>query len=133
MMKRTHIAIGVAAGITIINYFNLPFIGIVSCYFGSVAPDWDFRLGIKHRTWTHSLLLLAVSTYLIYLFNLNSALLWFSAYLLHLIADSLTKTGVPFLYPFIKNNYGFKLFTTGKSEDLFILLIFIWIISELIK
>ena len=133
MMKRTHIAIGLAAGITIISYLNIPFVNIICSYVGSIAPDWDFKLGIKHRTWTHSLLFLILSTFLICIFSFNMSILWFSGYFLHIVADSLTKMGVPFLYPFIKNNFGFKLFATGKSEDLFFLLMFIWIISELIK
>lgn len=128
MMKKTHISIGIATALPIINYFNIPLISILGAI-GSVAADWDFILGIKHRTITHSLLLLFISSFLVSLFNVNISTIWFISYLLHLIADSFTKMGVPFLYPFIKKNFGLKLIKTGESEDMFICLLAIFLIS----
>ena len=61
------------------------------------------------------------------------AILWFIAYALHIIADSFTKMGVPFLYPFIEKKYGLKLIYASGAEDLFVLLVAIYIISEMIK
>lgn len=128
MMKKTHTAIGIAAAIVIINKFNLPYISIIGVI-GANAPDWDFKLGLKHRTITHSLFLLFISSFALSILSKNIALIWFVSYLLHLLADSFTKMGVPFLYPFIKQRYGLKLIKTGGVEDMFICLVAVFLIS----
>ena len=80
-------------------------------------------------TVSHSLLFLFISTLLLSIFSLNIGLIWFISYGLHLIADSFTKMGVPFLYPFNKTNYGFKLIRSGGAEDMLLFLFFLYIIS----
>ena len=131
MMKKTHLAIGIATALPIINYLNIPFIGILGAV-GAIAPDWDFILGIKHRTITHSTLFLLISSYLISIYNFNIGLIWLVCYLSHLIADSFTKTGTPFLYPISKKYYGLKLIKTGGTEDMFICILAIYLISLII-
>lgn len=116
MMKRTHIAIGVAATLPIILNNPVSIIGVL----GSTFPDWDYLLGIKHRTYTHSLLVLTVSSITILVFNKWIALVWFINFGLHLVADSFTKMGTPFLYPWNKKCYGYKLIKTRGAEDYFI-------------
>ena len=116
MMKRTHIAIGVAATLPIIINNPISAIGML----GSIIPDWDYILGIKHRTYTHSLLILAISSITILVFNKWIALVWFINYGLHLVADSFTKMGIPYLYPWNKKYYGYKLIKTRGAEDYFI-------------
>lgn len=133
MMGRTHTAIGIAVAIPVIKYLDLSYISMAGAIVGSVAPDWDLYLGIKHRTITHSLLFLLISSALVGIFNIDMAILWFIAYGLHLIADSFTKMGVPFFYPFIKKRYGAKLVYASGAEDLFILVVAIYIISEMVK
>ena len=129
MMKKTHVTIAIAAAIPTITYFNIPHISIVGIL-GATVPDWDFILGLKHRTITHSLLLLFISSFLVSLFNVNISIIWFISYFLHLIADSFTKMGVPFLYPFKKENFGFKLIRTGGAEDMFIFILALFLISQ---
>jgi len=116
MMKRTHIAIGVAATLPIIINNPISIIGVL----GSMAPDWDYLLGIKHRTYTHSLLVLTISSILILIFNKWIALVWFINFALHIVADSFTKMGTPFLYPWNKKYYGYKFIKTRGAEDYFI-------------
>ena len=113
MMKRTHFIIGVAVTAPFIIYNPVSVIGLI----GSYAPDFDIKLKIPHRTITHSLLALVVTTAVIFALDPYIAFVWFINYLLHLLADSLTKMGVPFLYPFKKKKYGLKLFKTGKGGD----------------
>ncbi len=115
-MKRTHMAIGLAATIPIILKEPVSAIGVL----GSVVPDWDFYLGLKHRTITHSILFLTISTAAISIFNSPVALVWFINYSLHLLADSFTKMGTPFLYPWDKRYYGLKKIKTRGGEDYFI-------------
>lgn len=49
-------------------------------------------------------------------FSKNIALIWFINYASHLFLDSLTKGGIPFLYP-MGSKYGLRLFTSGKIFD----------------
>lgn len=130
MMRKTHISIGcLATSMLIINTSIQPLsiIGIV----GATFPDIDLKLGIKHRTITHSILLLLLTSMMISFFRKDVALVWFVNYLLHLIADSFTKSGVPFLYPFSKRKYGARLIRTGGSIDYFVTIVCIYIISEI--
>ena len=129
MMKKTHTTIAIAAAIPTIAYLNIPPISILGII-GAMAPDWDFLLGLKHRTVTHSLLLLFISSFLFSIYDVNISLIWFISYFLHLVADSFTRMGVPFLYPFIKKNYGFKLIRTGGAEDMFIFILALFLISQ---
>ena len=129
MMKKTHTTIAIAAAIPTIAYLNIPPVSILGII-GAMAPDWDFLLGLKHRTVTHSLLLLFISSFLISIYDVNISLIWFISYFLHLVADSFTRMGVPFLYPFIKKNYGFKLIRTGGAEDMFIFILALFLISQ---
>ena len=126
MMKRTHIAVGVAITAPIILNMNLPIVaglGII----GAIAPDWDFYIGLEHRTLTHSLFALLVTTMPIYLFDSSLGFIWGVTYLSHILLDSLTVMGVPFLYPFIKERRRFMKFRTGDGEDYFIQLIAIYL------
>ncbi len=115
-MKRTHVALGLAATIPIILKDPTSIVGVL----GSVVPDWDFYFGLKHRTITHSILFLTISTATISIFNIPVALVWLINYGLHLLADSFTKMGTPFLYPFNKKYYGLKKIKTRGGEDYFI-------------
>ncbi|MBL4930952.1 metal-dependent hydrolase [Clostridium paridis] len=131
MLKKTHLAMGIATTITFITTDNMLIAPIALV--GSIAPDWDVYLGIKHRTLTHSLIALLGSSYLLFTFNEQLGVLWGINYLTHLLLDSLTKTGVPLLFPFHKKYQGLKLFKTGGAEDLFISLILIYIILSAIR
>jgi inner membrane protein len=125
MTKKTHIAVGILA--------TLPLIKILPAYvivgiLGATMPDYDLKLGIKHRTITHSLLVLFLATITVMLFNFSLGLIFGLNYLIHLLLDSCTKTGTPFLYPFNKKYYGPKLIKTGGTEDLSICLLAIFLI-----
>ncbi|NFI96094.1 metal-dependent hydrolase [Clostridium botulinum] len=125
-MKRTHVALGLAATIPIILKEPVSAIGIL----GSVVPDWDFYFGLKHRTITHSILFLTISTAAISIFNIPVALVWFINYGLHLLADSFTKMGTPYFYPWNKRYYGLKKIKTRGGEDYFIQLMAIFFICS---
>lgn len=125
MTKKTHVAVGVA--------ITLPIISVCPIYsvfglLGAVIPDWDMLLGIKHRTITHSLIALLISSMVVIFINFGIGLVWFVSYTSHLILDSFTKMGVPLFYPRNKKYYGFKLIKTGGAEDLFICLLTIFFI-----
>lgn len=119
MMKSTHSFVALAITVPLIIDNPTSFIGVI----GAIAPDWDYYLGIKHRTTTHSISALILTTLSIYWFDSKIALVWFISYLSHLILDSLTVTGVPFLYPLVKKRYSLGNLKTRSGEDLFIQLL----------
>ena len=117
MNRLSHIVIGVVsaevtcamAGMSVESLECIK-IGVVSGIAATI-PDIDlkFRLIMKHRTWTHSLLLCGITVAIIMQYSKYLSIIWGIGYLSHLIADSLTVMGVPFLYPFIKKKYGLKI------------------------
>jgi inner membrane protein len=114
MTKKTHLVIGTLACLPIASTTGIfSLIGIL----GSVAPDIDTKLGMRfHRTFTHGLFFLMFSSLGISVISKNIALIWFISYASHLFLDSLTKGGVPLLYP-MGSKYGLRLFTTGLLFD----------------
>ena len=116
MMKRTHVALGLAATIPMILSHPIGVLGIL----GATAPDLDYMFGIKHRTYTHSMAALIVTSISLILINRYVGLVWLISYGLHLVADSCTKMGVPYFYPWIKKYYGPKTIKTRSAEDWFI-------------
>ena len=115
MTKKTHLVIGTLVSLPIMGSVT----GLVGVFgiLGSIAPDLDIKLGMRfHRTFTHGLFFLMFSSLGISVFNKNIALIWFINYASHLFLDSMTKGGIPLLYP-IGRVYGLKLFTTGKIFD----------------
>jgi inner membrane protein len=128
MMKKTHIAIATVSILPFLNHISLLCIplGLI----GSVFPDYDFILGLKHRGITHTLVALMVTTGSVMLFSFDTAVIWSIAYFTHLIADSFTKMGVPLLYPFNQKYYGCRIIRTHGAEDYFILLLCFYIIVQ---
>lgn len=135
MMKRTHITIGIISAIAAIKYLNLePITCILGTVLGSTTPDLDFKFNIKHRTITHSLLFLFISSLLFAIIGLDLSIAYFIGCAMHLIADSVTKMGIPFLYPFTKRKYGPKLIKTdGFTEKLILLVLIYFIFILLVK
>lgn len=129
MMKRTHMFAGAAATLPFINATNVLFLPIA--IIGSFVADWDYKIGLKHRGITHTALALLITSSLFSIYSLQLGLLWALNYSMHLLLDSLTVTGVPLLYPIKNKTYGFKLIKTRSSEDMFICLICIYLISYL--
>lgn len=127
MMKPTHILVGTLCSIPVVS--NVGFIGVIGLV-GATLPDIDLRLGIKHRTITHSLLCCLVLG--IPLYALNSAIgsVFIFNYILHLILDTMTVMGVPWLYPLVKKRFSFKLCKTGGTLDYLLLLLSIVALGE---
>jgi inner membrane protein len=130
MIKKTHIALGIVSILPLIGHVNLLYIpfGLI----GAVFPDYDYKVGLKHRGITHTLLALIVSSAAMLIVSPQLALIWGISYSTHLAGDSITKMGIPALYPLNKKYYGLKLIKTKGAEDLLILLLCIYIISEFI-
>lgn len=127
MTKVTHLFIGVATTLPIVQMHPMAAVGMV----GAILPDYDLRLGLPHRTVTHSLLFLAIISGLFWLVNIYMGLVSFIAISSHLAADSCTKMGVPLFYPH-KKCFGWRKIRTGeKEENYFILGAVALILAEL--
>lgn len=112
MKRNTHAIIGCALAI---SFITSP-LSLIALY-GSIAPDLDIKLGMRHhRTFTHSLLFLGLSSFLFYTINKELGFVWAISYSVHLFLDSLTVSGVPLLYPF-PHRFGLKWFHTDGWID----------------
>jgi inner membrane protein len=130
MMKRTHLLVGITATIPFINWSNA-FIAPVAIL-GALFPDWDHIIGSKQRNIAHSAAALIMTSVPFAVLDLQLGLLWALNYSTHLILDSFTIMGVPLLYPFSNKYYGLKLLKTRGTEDMLIVLMFLYIIINII-
>lgn len=128
MLKKSHIAIGVAATIPLVLNSEINIIYGAVGVLASTLPDIDKKIGIPHRGFSHSL----IATGLVYL-----SLCWFIKplafalaynYLIHIIADSFTRQGVPILWP-LHRNFGLKLFKVTNKSDMVVFSITLLIIA----
>lgn len=118
----THILFGISLYILIFgfNIFNLLFVVL-----GALMPDIDtphsllgrfnvLAAAMKHRGKTHTLFIGVILSSLIGVYNLRFALAFGFGYLTHLIGDTLTPTGIMWLYPYKKKHYTLS----TKNNDL---------------
>lgn len=138
MLGHTHAVIGLTVGMVAAQSAGLPpmqvlFIGCVSVL-GALVPDIDHpastirrRLGVGghvaffwlgHRGITHTLMMLAaVSAATLYFLPSNVAFAFIFGYASHLLADVLTKSGVPLAYPLTNYRYSLRLMRTGGLAE----------------
>lgn len=138
MTGNSHVAFGMGAALTAsfmleggLNSFT---VAVPLIFIGSLLPDIDsYNSKLKrnmliklltlpltmfgHRTWSHSLLVLAiVSLPILFLEDLyrEIAILFSIAYASHLLGDYLTVSGIPLTYPSKKRYRSPKPFKTGS-------------------
>ncbi|WP_124726962.1 metal-dependent hydrolase [Staphylospora marina] len=133
--------------------FALASLGVVAIllYFLKSLPLWVLLAGVfaagvayvPHRSVTHSLLATAYVTWTVYLISPSLAKAAAVGYLSHLLADALTRAGVPFFWPWMKkfnfSGIGIQI-KSGGSEDKLIGNIagilsaigFVWLIGQII-
>ena len=95
---------------------------VLSLY--AVMADFDSLLGIKHRTYSHTLYAALLASIPL-IFDLRLFIIALTAYLSHLFADMLTLSGVMLLYPFRETTYHFLpaawRIKTGSNAELMLL------------
>jgi inner membrane protein len=153
MMGATHAIVGMVAGMMIATYAHAApaqvlFLGGVSAL-AALLPDIDHpnaslrqRMGVAghvaffwlpHRGITHTLIALAmVSAVTLYFLPPQVAFAFISGYASHLLADSLTRSGVPLVWPLLNYRYGFRMMSTGGLFEQIINLICIGIIGWMV-
>jgi inner membrane protein len=143
MLFRTHLAVAVLISI-ILLFFNINLFFIIIFLIASLLPDIDHpgsKLGkrfkflnmfFQHRGFFHSLIAMVLFTFLISLINFNLAMAFFLGYILHLLLDSFTKSGIYIFYPFsLKKSKG-KLKVGSLAETFIFIILLIIIIAMLI-
>ena len=161
MQYKTHIVTSLAVALPVLSATGtLGAASIAAICLGSVFPDIDEprswigkrTRGISdgtnkllgHRGLTHSLLAVgivaAVALLLAYIFQfrLSIAICFAAGYLLHLIEDSFSKSGLAWLLPFsskrIQSGFGVIYYTTGSViEKLFFLAMLLILIYQVIQ
>lgn len=157
MKGKSHLICGTIAGLgcamvsSELNNVGAPeIISMVVCSsFASLLPDIDMpnsKLGkvvkpyakiinklFGHRTITHSVLwLIPMIIFLVKYIDTEFALLWagiITGFMSHIISDTFTKGGVPWLYPFKTKRYHLTNIHSGKMDFLFVILTDIIIIG----
>lgn len=134
MMGATHAVIGITIGMVAATSAGLPptqvlFLGGVAAL-SALVPDVDHPAGIirrrlgagghiaffwlGHRGITHTLIAWAVmSAVTLYFLPSNVAFAFSCGYASHLLADMLTRSGVPLVYPLTDYRYSLRLMRTG--------------------
>lgn len=99
----THIPAGLLLYTILIWVFNQPYTlaGVLVVVLFSVLPDLIDKVTGEHRGWGHSVIWL-IPIAVLFVVKIQLGLACFSAFSMHILLDSVTKTGVPFLYPFSK-------------------------------
>ena len=70
---------------------------IASLY--AVLPDFDYLVGLKHRTYTHTVYSALIASYPLIFVDLSLWAVGLIAYFSHLLGDMMTHSGVKLLYP----------------------------------
>jgi inner membrane protein len=94
---------------------NITFYYIIPLF--SIAVLLIFSHQSSHRTFTHSLLASLLYTLCILPITIPGSIYFFIGYISHLLADSLTKTGIPFFYPFDESNYGMRVMRVNRLAE----------------
>lgn len=117
MTRKTHVAIGMAVIVPLVLSFGINSITALLGLIGATAPDLDIKYRLGHRTITHSIIAIIVTTAIASILGEDFALVWCACYSSHIVADSFTKNGVPVFYPLSKRTFGLKLIRTGGVCD----------------
>lgn len=127
MMKRTHLLMGLAVTIPFVNWNNAMLVPISVVV--SFAPDIEHVIGTKERGIMHSMLWLILMTTILLFINYELGFLCFLSYGSHLLLDSFTLKGIPLMYPITKRPFGIRLIKARGSEDMFMALMFLYLIA----
>lgn len=102
----THIPAAILLYSVLVWIFNEPFTiaGILFTAWISVMPDLLDKITGKHRGLGHSIIW-AIPIIFASIINLQAVIALLSGYTTHILFDTMTKKGVPFLYPFKKTAF----------------------------
>lgn len=143
MLLRTHLSIAFFLSLFLVTYMEYKALFLVAFFVATVLPDADTSrsyvgrkfpfnlLGwfVKHRGFLHSLLFLAVVSFLLFVVNTSFGFGFFLGYALHLLLDASTGVGVQIFWP-----AGFRLRGPLKSAGLFEEVLFVvFLLGSVVK
>ena len=138
MLRKTHLAIGIATTLPFVLTQDLNLVCAIIGITASTAPDLDKTFHTTHRGFSHSLLatsgLYFGIKYVSDMFFPMDGLAFAIAlnYFSHIVADSFTKRGVALFWP-CKKSIGLKMFKLTKSRDTVVrMLVFLVIAYEVL-
>lgn len=114
MTTKTHITTGIACSLPFFNSNNINLISLAIV--GSILPDIDIKMGMKHRGFTHSLICFLILSYGLFLRDFEVGLFFSIGYISHLFLDFLTQKGIQLFFPFNKR-FGVKILKTNGIVD----------------
>lgn len=141
----THIALSLVIFLTLYGLMDIPLLpGALIMTIGAILPDIDspystinkfipmgsaISIFFKHRGITHTIIAAAIWACIIWLIlGIKYAGIFFLGYMLHLLGDLLTPSGVKVLYPIKKESYSLNLIRTGSPEEYLILAICLYLL-----
>ena len=132
MMKKTHLLFGIAFFLVCNLYFNFPLEFSIFALVGAMLPDLDLKW--KHRKVLHNLWVLGVIILTMFYFEISEiAIVIFSlGFISHLLADSLTKMGISWLWPIRFPHLEGGITTGSWKESVFSFIILIFIVIMLL-
>lgn len=130
MLRKTHLAIGVAATVYLLPHINDRFIFMFTAMMATLLPDIDKGIGFlrldfwkkskaetpNHRGFLHSYTFCILISVLLAFFYPVLSLPFFIGYSMHLFADSFTVIGIRPFWPFNFVSKG-GITTGSKMED----------------
>lgn len=136
MIKKTHLAVGLAVGLTFLNYVNNEIVFLAVVIIASVLPDIDHgfsTVGRKiifrpiqamtnHRGILHTYTFCILITLILAMFWPVLALPFFVGYSFHLFLDSFTVQGIKPFWPFKMISKG--VIRSGGRVDNLIFMVF---------
>jgi len=117
MLKRTHLLFGALLFLALNVRLGYPMLMVVFSLIGSMVPDLDIRF--MHRKLMHNLWVLAlmiIGGLASGLMNNQIATSFSIGFISHLLADSLTRTGVMPFWPIQKPRFRGPVSTGGLTE-----------------
>ena len=137
MNKKTHIALAVLIFLVAWFLYRWPFAYVIFSIAGALIPDLDLVLTKSlHRTWSHSLLTLALLNFLaskLQVFDAPAMLIFSLGFISHLLGDSYTKRGVNWLWPLPWFKFSGPVSTGRWSESVIAFFIFVAIAIALVS
>jgi inner membrane protein len=147
MLIKTHLVIGLFGILLFLPFVEGKIVFVLVTLIATLLPDVDsaystlghkrffgfLQFFVKHRGILHSFTFLIFLTIIFLFFVPVLALGFFLGYSLHLFADSFTKEGIIFFFPFKAKSVG-KIKTGGRIETvIFVLFLMINILLVLIR
>ena len=130
MERVTHLTFSLLLFLLFGPFFQLALPLALFALFGSLLPDLDIKLGRLHRKLFHNLWFGFGFSWLLFALNPGFCFSFLIGFLSHLLADSLTPTGIWFFWPLGPRISG-KIVTGSRGEAV-LNLVFILLIALLL-